>query len=227
MIMILNMALYFTFAFLLLPFALVIFTRTSNFEPLSSYNDPMLCARMNSSRWSHMKKILLSLLAVLVLGAPLCAQTLDEVLAKNYQARGGLDKLKALAGWKLSGKIVVPAQGLDLPVAIWQKAPDKMRVETDLPGQKDRPGLRRPEGLVDHALPFRGRPGDAGRSRPGCSRSRPMFENPLVVLQGEGLQAGAAGQRRAGRQAGVQAEAGQGGRQGNIFITWTPAAASS
>jgi len=83
-----------------------------------------------------MKKILLSLLAVMALGGFLRTQTLDEVLARNYQGRGGLDKLKALAGWKLSGKIVVAAQGLDLPVTIWQKAPDKMRVETLFQGKK-------------------------------------------------------------------------------------------
>ncbi len=82
-----------------------------------------------------MKKILFSIIAVLALAAPLCAQTLDEVLAKNYQARGGLDKLKSLAGWKMTGKIVVPAQGLELPVVIWQKTPDKMRVESTFQGR--------------------------------------------------------------------------------------------
>jgi|WetSurMetagenome_2_1015567.scaffolds.fasta_scaffold54841_2 hypothetical protein len=110
--------------------------RTSNIAPISSYNAPLLYGKMVFLRWNHMKKILLSLLAVMALGGFLRTQTLDEVLARNYQGRGGLDKLKALAGWKLSGKIVVAAQGLDLPVTIWQKAPDKMRVETLFQGKK-------------------------------------------------------------------------------------------
>jgi hypothetical protein len=121
-----------------------------------------------------MKKILLSLLAVLVLGAPLCSQTLDEVLAKNYQARGGLDKLKALAGWKLSGKMVVAAQGLDLPVVIWQKAPDKMRVETT---------------FQEKIMPFLSE--DAQPMPPEQDklfREQAVFDNPLVVFREKGYK---------------------------------------
>jgi outer membrane lipoprotein-sorting protein len=82
-----------------------------------------------------MKKFIFSLLAALVLGTPLGAQSLDEILATHYQARGGLDKLKSLAGRKMTGKIAVPALGLELPVVIWQKTPDKMRVESTFQGK--------------------------------------------------------------------------------------------
>ena len=51
-------------------------------------------------------------------------QALDDVLAKYYQSRGGLDKLKAVSAVKMSGKLIVPAQGLELPTVRWQKAPD-------------------------------------------------------------------------------------------------------
>jgi hypothetical protein len=63
-------------------------------------------------------------------------QTLDDVLAKYYQARGGLDKLKAVTSFKMSGKLFVPAQGLELPTVRWQKAPDKLRVETTIQDKK-------------------------------------------------------------------------------------------
>lgn len=90
-----------------------------------------------------MKKILLPALAILMIGALPCApragelkgQTLHEVLAMNYQARGGLNKWKSLTGWKMTGKIVFPAQGLEMPVVIWQKIPDKMRVESTFQGK--------------------------------------------------------------------------------------------
>jgi outer membrane lipoprotein-sorting protein len=134
-----------------------------------------------------MKKILLSLLAVLVLGAPLCSQTLDEVLAKNYQARGGLEKLKALAGWKLSGKMVVAAQGLDLPVVIWQKTPDRMRVETTFQEKKivqacdGRKAWWIMPFLSEDAQPM---PPEQDR----LFRDQAVFENPLVVFGEKGYK---------------------------------------
>lgn len=134
-----------------------------------------------------MKKTLLSILAALVLGAPLCSQTLDEVLARNYQSRGGLDKLKALAGWKLSGKMVVAAQGLDLPVTIWQKAPGKMRVETVLQGKKI---VQACDGRKAWwIMPFLSEDAQAmpaGQARQFVEQA--VFENPLVVFGEKGYR---------------------------------------
>jgi outer membrane lipoprotein-sorting protein len=134
-----------------------------------------------------MKKILLSIIAVLVLAAPLCAQTLDEVLAKNYHGRGGLDRLKALAGWKLSGKIVVAAQGLDLPVTIWQKAPDKMRVETLFQGKKI---VQASDGRnAWWIMPFLSEDAQAmPAGQAGQFVEQAAFENPLVVFREKGYQ---------------------------------------
>jgi len=134
-----------------------------------------------------MKKILLSIIALLALAAPLCAQTLDEVLARNYQARGGLDKLKALAGWKLSGKMAVAAQGLELPVVIWQKAPDKLRVETTFQEKKIVQAFdgRQPWWI----MPFLS--GDAQPLPPEQDkqfREQAVFENPLVTFGEKGYK---------------------------------------
>ncbi|MCU0237713.1 MAG: DUF4292 domain-containing protein [Acidobacteria bacterium] len=132
-----------------------------------------------------MKKILLSLLAVLLLGAPLCAKTLDEVLARHYEARGGLDKLKALAGWKLSGKMAVAAQGLDLPVAIWQKAPDRMRFEATLQGKKI---VQACDGTTSWwIMPFLSEEAQAMPAEQDMPfREQAVFENPLVVFAEKG-----------------------------------------
>ena len=82
-----------------------------------------------------MKKIFF-VAAVFLTAGLLGAQTLDDVLAKYYQAHGGLDKLKAVTAIKMSGKLVIPAQGLELPMVRWQKAPDKLRVETLIQDKK-------------------------------------------------------------------------------------------
>ena len=132
-----------------------------------------------------MKKFIFSLLAVLVLGAPLCAQSLDEIVALNYQGRGGLDKLKSLTGWKLTGKIVVAAQELDMPVTIWQQRPDRMRVESTFQG---RTIVQASDGRVAWwIMPFMSEaaqemPPEQGR----LFREQADFENPLVVYKERG-----------------------------------------
>ncbi len=132
-----------------------------------------------------MKKVIFTLSAALILGALLHAQTLDEVLARNYQARGGLDRLKALAGWKLSGRMVVDALGLDLPIAIWQKAPDRMRVETTF---RDKKIVQACDGrMAWWIMPFLS---DAARAMPddqgGLFCDQAVFGNPLVDFAEKG-----------------------------------------
>ncbi len=79
-----------------------------------------------------MNKIVMPFFAVLILGALLHAQTLEEVLALNRQARGGPEKHEPMSRWKMTGKIVATTQGVEMPMTVWRKRPDKMRVETVL-----------------------------------------------------------------------------------------------
>ena len=136
-----------------------------------------------------MKRMFQTWLVLLALGAPLFGElkepTLDEVLARYYQARGGLEKLQGLKGWKLTGTIVLTAQGLAMPLAMWQKVPDKLRVETTF---EERTTVQAFDGRTawwivplisaqaremppDQGLPFRRQAG---------------FEDPLVVWKEKG-----------------------------------------
>ncbi len=132
-----------------------------------------------------MKRSIVSLLAVLVLGLPLCSQTMEDVLALNYQGRGGLERLKSLTGWQLTGKIVVPAQELDMPVTIWQQRPDRMRVESIFQGKKI---IQASDGRVAWwIMPFlsvaaQEMPAEQGR----LFREQADFANPLVVYKERG-----------------------------------------
>ncbi len=142
-----------------------------------------------------MKKIFRPLLAAMVLGGILCAplvgdlqgQTLEEVLAKNYQAHGGLDKLKSLTGWKMTGKIIVPAQGLEIPVAMWQKSPDKMRVESIFQNRKI---VQSCDGQKTWwIMPFLSEEAQEMPEEQGkLFRDQADFENPLVVYKEKGYK---------------------------------------
>jgi outer membrane lipoprotein-sorting protein len=61
------------------------------------------------------------------------AQTVDEIIAKHVQARGGLEKIKAVKSAKTTGKLVM--QGLEIPVTIQQKRANKLRLDATFQGK--------------------------------------------------------------------------------------------
>src|SRR3974390_3135837 len=73
------------------------------------------------------------------------AQSMDDLLAKHLQARGGAEKIGAVPSLKLTGKILMiplndfrkPAgPGQEAPVTLVVKRPDRVRMEIDREGKK-------------------------------------------------------------------------------------------
>jgi outer membrane lipoprotein-sorting protein len=61
------------------------------------------------------------------------AQTADELIKKNIQARGGIEKVKALKSVKASATIT--QGGLEIPLVLQQKRPSSFRVEITFQGK--------------------------------------------------------------------------------------------
>ena len=61
------------------------------------------------------------------------AQTVDELIKKNTDAKGGLQKLKAIKSVKATAKVV--QQGLEIPIIIQQKRPKLVRVDVTFQGK--------------------------------------------------------------------------------------------
>ena len=59
------------------------------------------------------------------------AQTVDEIVAKNLQAKGGAEKWQAVSSVKMSGKLM--AQGQEMPLTVYAKRPNFNRQEVTLP----------------------------------------------------------------------------------------------
>jgi outer membrane lipoprotein-sorting protein len=59
------------------------------------------------------------------------AQTVDEIVAKNLQAKGGAQKWQAVSSVKMSGKMMV--QGQEMPLTVYAKRPNLNRQEVALP----------------------------------------------------------------------------------------------
>ena len=81
-----------------------------------------------------MRKLFLSLTvitALLSLSSAASAQTIDEIVAKNYKAKGG-DKWKSTQSMRLTARINI--QGMDLPMTIVSKRPNLMRQDMTFQG---------------------------------------------------------------------------------------------
>ena len=81
-----------------------------------------------------MRKILLSLAVITaLLGAtsPAAAQSVDEIVAKNFKAKGG-DKWKSIQAMRMTARITI--QGMELPMTIVSKRPNLMRQDMSFQG---------------------------------------------------------------------------------------------
>lgn len=77
-------------------------------------------------------------LAMLALAGVAQAQTVDEIVARNLQARGGVEKLKAMTSAKITGD--VDQQGRKIHIVNWAKRPNSMRREMEATPPPPSPG---------------------------------------------------------------------------------------
>jgi outer membrane lipoprotein-sorting protein len=96
----------------------------------------------------------------LVLGAaallcpPAQAQTVDELVKKHVDARGGMDKLKAIQSMRITGKMTT-GPGIEIPAVLEFKRPNRFRMEITVQGMT---GIQAYDGKTGWSLmPFGGR----------------------------------------------------------------------
>ena len=78
------------------------------------------------------KIVMMAAMTALVAGL-VSAQTVDEIIAKNNAARGGLDRIKAVKSSRIVGKGF--SQGMELPMAILWKRPNRVRMDMTIQGK--------------------------------------------------------------------------------------------
>jgi outer membrane lipoprotein-sorting protein len=79
------------------------------------------------------RKTFVWLLVAGFVGVAASAQTADELIEKNLQAMGGKEKTEAVKAIRMTGKMVIP-QGMEIPMTIEFKDPDKLRSDATLQG---------------------------------------------------------------------------------------------
>jgi outer membrane lipoprotein-sorting protein len=80
-----------------------------------------------------LKKVCLAVVALAVLVPFLSAQTVDDVIAKNIAARGGMDKLKSIKSIKTTATMTM-GPGMEAPGVMVQKRPEMARLEFTIQG---------------------------------------------------------------------------------------------
>jgi outer membrane lipoprotein-sorting protein len=80
-----------------------------------------------------LRKVCLAVLALAVLVPGLWAQTVDDIIAKNIAARGGMDKLKSIKSIKTTATMTM-GPGMEAPGIMVQKRPEMARLEFTVQG---------------------------------------------------------------------------------------------
>jgi outer membrane lipoprotein-sorting protein len=122
-------------------------------------------------------------IGILCLTAVACAQTAEELVVKNLQARGGVDKLKAVNTLRMTGKAYV---GIDADISQENKRPNMIRQNFTVQGMTQ---IQAYDGTVGWQIsPFGGRK-DAEMMGDDDLRSlvdESDIEGPLVDYEAKG-----------------------------------------
>src|SRR5437016_12567966 len=134
-----------------------------------------------------MKRIITLLVtAVLWSSSPLVGQTVDEIIAKSIDARGGIRKMRALQSHRLSGRIL--RGDVEGTILIERKRPGKLREEISLEG---RTLIRATDGKTGWSInPFSGggAPGPLSADDFRLMTQQADFDRPLVDYKTKGNQ---------------------------------------
>jgi outer membrane lipoprotein-sorting protein len=80
-----------------------------------------------------LRKLSLVTVVAVLLAPALLAQTVDEIIAKNVAARGGMDKIKSVQTLRSTGTMTM-GPGMEAPGLMIQKRPDMARLEFTVQG---------------------------------------------------------------------------------------------
>lgn len=129
---------------------------------------------------------LLALLAPLAPLAPVAsAQTVDELIAKNIEAKGGLEKLKAVKTQRATGKMLM-GPGMEAPIVMVSKRPMSTRLEFTFQGMT---GMQVYDGKTAWmSMPFAGKkePEVMPPDQSKMVEEQADFDGPLMDYKAKG-----------------------------------------
>lgn len=128
--------------------------------------------------------MLLTLILTVALASVACAQTVDEIIAKYVEARGGKAALENVKSAKFYGKTSM--QGIEAPGLLYVKRPDKVRMEFTIQGQTMIQAFDGTTGW--YIAPFMGKTDPEKMSEEDAQEIKEMadIEGPMVDAEKKG-----------------------------------------
>lgn len=165
-----------------------------------------------------MRRTALMLLLAGLVAAPAVAQTptVDELLTKNVEARGGAEKLRAVNTRKVTGKVA--AQGMEMTMQVYSKRPNLMLQEMQL-------GDRRLVTAFDGQKAWGVNPmmgGDTPQELQGLQaellRDQAAFDGPLALARQRGDKVEVAGKEEVDGASAWKLVVTHEGRQTMVYL---------
>ena len=135
-----------------------------------------------------------ALMAGALIAVSASAQTADEIIAKNLEARGGKDKIQSTQAVRITGKMTM-GPGMEAPFTMEWKNPNRVRVEFTVGGQT---GVQAFDGTTAWMhMPFMGKaePETMPAEQTADMEQQADFAGPLVDYQAKGHQVALVGKR--------------------------------
>ena len=113
--------------------------------------------------------------------------TVEEILAKNAEAKGGMEKLRALKSVKFSGKMSLGG-GLEAPIAMTKKRPEMMRMDFTIQGMTGTQAYDGSTGWM--VMPFMGKKDPETMSADALKEVKDMadFDGPFIDYAKKGYK---------------------------------------
>jgi outer membrane lipoprotein-sorting protein len=113
--------------------------------------------------------------------------TVDEILAKNAEAKGGIEKLRALKSVRYSGKLSLGG-GMEAPLVMTKKRPENMRMDFTVQGMT---GTQAFDGTTAWAvMPFMGKKDPEAMSGDMLKEAKEQadFDGPFIDPEKKGYK---------------------------------------
>lgn len=121
----------------------------------------------------------------IALAAPAASQTVDEVIAKNIEALGGLEKIRAVKTVRMTGKMTV-GPGIEAPIVMELKRPNAMRLDITVQGMVGSQAFDGTKGW--NLMPFAGSkvPQEMAADEVKLAQEQAEMDGPLVDYKAKG-----------------------------------------
>lgn len=133
---------------------------------------------------------ILPLITIMLAAARSGAETLEQIIEKHIEIRGGHEALKGIQSFKVTGKTI--RRGMETPFTALMKKPGKFRYETEFGGNSIVFGSDGENSWNTMGQGPAGRRGDTGATAARGGRSMmmrflPDLEGPLVDYESKGF----------------------------------------